>query len=71
MPHLSDYSLRQMDDDYVRSLDGEAWCSLTLRLLADLKTAREPLEQNPTNRSRPTSSQAPWVRNPPKTSTAV
>ena len=71
MPHLSNYSLRQRDDDYVRSLDGEALCSLTLRLLADLKAAREQSEQNPTNSSRPPSSRAPWERIPPKASTEV
>jgi len=60
--HLSDHSLRQIDDDYVRSLGTDALQDLSLRLLADLKEARERLHQGPTNRSRPPSSRAPWER---------
>jgi hypothetical protein len=60
--HLSDHSLRQIDDAYVRSVDPEALCGLSLRLLADLKEARERLNQGPTNRSRPPSRRAPWER---------
>ena len=60
--HLSDHNLRQMDDDYVRSLGTDALRDLSLRLLADLKEARERLNQGPTNSSRPPSSRAPWER---------
>ena len=60
--HLSDHSLRQIDDAYLRSLDLEALCGLSVRLLADLKEARERLNQGPTNSSRPPSSRAPWDR---------
>jgi transposase len=60
--HLSDHSLRQIDDAYLRSLDPEALCGLSVRLLADLKEARERLNQGPTNSSRPPSSRAPWDR---------
>ncbi|HVP11318.1 MAG TPA: IS66 family transposase [Phycisphaerae bacterium] len=60
--HLSDHSLRQIDDAYIRSLDPEALRGLSLRLLADLKEARERLNQGPTNSSRPPSSRAPWDR---------
>jgi hypothetical protein len=60
--HLSDHSLRQIDDAYLRSLDAEALCGLSVRLLADLKEARERLNQGPTNSSRPPSSRAPWER---------
>ena len=35
---------------------------LSLRLVADLKEARERLKQGPTNSSRPPSSRAPWDR---------
>lgn len=38
---LSDHSLRQIDDAYVRSLDLEALRGLSLWLLADLKGARD------------------------------
>jgi hypothetical protein len=60
--HLSDHSLRQIDDAYLRSLEPEALSGLSLRLLADLKEARERLNQGPTNSSRPPSSRAPWER---------
>ena len=60
--HLSDHSLRQIDDEYVRSLRTDALRDLSLRLLADLKEARERLNQGPTNSSRPPSSRAPWER---------
>ncbi|WP_154724786.1 IS66 family transposase [Candidatus Contendibacter odensensis] len=59
---MSDYSLRQMDDDYVRSLEAEALRGLSLRLLADIKEARERLNQGPGNSSRPPSSRVPWER---------
>ena len=60
--HLSDHSLRQIDDAYVRSLDPEALRGLSLRLLADLKDARDRLNQGPENSSRPPTRRAPWER---------
>lgn len=60
--HLSDHHLRQIDDAYVRSLDPEALRGLLLRLLADLKEARDRLNQGPENSSRPPSSRLPWDR---------
>ena len=60
--HLSDHSLRQIDDAYLQSLEPEALRGLSLRLLADLKEARERLNQGPSNSSRPPSSRAPWER---------
>lgn len=65
--HLSDHSLRQIDDAYIQSLEPEALCGLSLRLLADLKEAREQLNQGPTNSSRPPSSRAPWDRGETRT----
>lgn len=59
---ISDHSLRQLDETYVTSLDEAALRGLSLRLLADLKEARERLNQNSGNSSRPPSSQAPWER---------
>lgn len=59
---ISDHSLRQLDEAYVTSLDGAALRGLSLRLLADLKEARERLNQNSGNSSRPPSSQAPWEK---------
>jgi hypothetical protein len=60
--HLSDHSLRPIDDAYLRSLEPEALRGLSVRLLADLKEARERLQQGPTNSSRPPSSRAPGER---------
>ena len=58
---LTDHDLRQIDRDYVESLDAETKDKLILRLLEDLKEARERLNQNPNNSSRPPSSTEPWV----------
>jgi transposase len=60
--HLSDHSLSQLDEAYVQSLDEGRLRGLLLRVLEDLKEARERLRQNPTNSSRPPSSRAPWER---------
>ena len=60
--HLSDHSLSQLDEAYVQTLDEGQLRGLSLRLLDDLKEARERLRQNPTNSSRPPSSRAPWER---------
>ena len=60
--HLSDHGLRQIDEAYLRSLDPEALCGLSVRLLADLREARKRLNQGPTDSSRPPSSRAPWER---------
>ena len=57
--HLSDHGLRQIDEAYLRSLDPEALCGLSMRLLADLREARKRLNQGPTDSSRPPSSRAP------------
>jgi transposase len=62
MPHLTDHSLRQLDAEYVQSLERLALCDLSVRLLEDLKEARERLSQDPSNSSRPPSSRAPWER---------
>jgi len=60
--HLSDHSLNQLDEPYIQSLDEERLRGLSVRLLEDLKEARERLGQNSTNSSRPPSSEAPWER---------
>ena len=58
---LTDEDLRQIDRDYVESLDAETRAKLILKLLEDLKETRERLNQNPHNSSRPPSSTEPWV----------
>jgi len=57
---LSEYDLKQLDDETLRSLQAEALRTLSTKLLADLKEARDRLNQNPDNSSRPPSSRAPW-----------
>lgn len=59
---LNDHSLRQIDDAYLRSLEPEVLYDLSLRLLADLKEARDCLNEGPENSSRPPSSRALWER---------
>jgi transposase len=58
--HLSDHDLRQLDEVYLDGLTPEQARALLGRALADLKAARERLNQNPSNSSRPPSSRPPW-----------
>ena len=58
---LNDHDLRQIDETYLKSLGLEEVIRVSLRLLKDLKEARERLNQNPDNSSRPPSSRDPWV----------
>lgn len=57
---LSEHDLKQVDEATIRSLPAEKLRTLSLRLLADLKEARDRLNQAPDNSSRPPSSRAPW-----------
>jgi hypothetical protein len=59
---LSEHDLKQLDEETIRSLAAENLCTLSLKLLADLKEARDRLNQSPDNSSRPPSSRAPWER---------
>ena len=59
---LTDHSLRQLDEKYIKTLGSGAVQDLCVKLLADLKEARERLRQNPDNSSRPPSSRAPWEK---------
>ncbi len=58
---LSDHDIRQIDRDYMESLDKRTLLNLAAKLLEDLKETRERLNQNPQNSSRPPSSTEPWV----------
>jgi transposase len=58
---LSDHDLRQINEPYLKSLGSEGLLGVSIRLLNDLKEARERLNQNTTNSSRPPSSREPWV----------
>ena len=57
---LSDYDLRQLNEDVINSLSPDAIKNLANRLLIDLKVSRERLNQNSQNSSMPPSSEAPW-----------
>ena len=57
--HLSNHRLRPLDEADVQTLDEARLRMLSLRLLDDLKEARERLRQHPTNRSRPPRRRAP------------
>ena len=62
---IKDHDLRQLDEERLKTLqekDPAALLQLTKHLLDDLKEARERLNQNPSNSSCPTGSQAPWFR---------
>ncbi len=58
---FNDHDLRQINQAYLESLDIESAKKLASKLLEDLKEARERLNQNPNNSSRPPSSTEPWV----------
>jgi transposase len=58
---LSDHDLRQIDDKYLRSLSPDNLVEVSIRLARDLKEAREHINQNPSNSSRPPSSRDPWI----------
>ena len=63
---IKDHDLRQLNEARLQMLldsNPDALLRLTNRLLDDLKEARERLNQNPSNSSRPSGSQDPWFRN--------
>lgn len=57
---LSDYDLRQIDEERINKLSETAVKNLSITLLNDLKEARERLNQNSKTSSIPPSSEAPW-----------
>jgi transposase len=60
MPNLSDHDLRQMDPGWQERQPEETVRGLLGRALDDLRQARDRLNQNPTNSSRPPGSLEPW-----------
>ena len=50
--HLSEHSLRQLDEAYLDALDETALRVLSAKLLDDLKDARDRLNQGPENTVR-------------------
>ena len=57
---LSQHDLRQLDQDAICALPLESLQGLAWKLLADVIELHERLNQDPSNSSRPPSSQAPW-----------
>ena len=59
---LSNQDLSQLDEEELLNLSEEELRRLSIKLLTDLKEARERLNQNSHNSSRPPSSEAPWEK---------
>ena len=59
---LSNDDLSQLDEDDLLNLPEEVLRFLSVHLLNDLKEARERLNQNSHNSSRPPSSEVPWEK---------
>ena len=57
---LSNHDLSQLDEEELLNLPEEVLRRLSIKLLNDLKEARERLSQSSRNSSRPPSSDAPW-----------
>jgi transposase len=60
--HLCDHDLKELDEGYLRGFPVEPLRLLSGKLLADLKEARDRLNQNPSNSSRPSRTRAPWEK---------
>jgi len=53
---LTDHDLKQIDKDYLETLEPDKLREVSLRLLEDLREARDRLNQTPQNSSRPSGS---------------
>ena len=62
MPKLSDHDLKQMDTAWQDAQPMAVVRSLLARALDDLRVARDRMNQNPNNSSRPSGSMPPWAR---------
>ena len=60
MPHLTDHDLRQMDEAWLQSLAEPVARAVLSRVVEDLKEARDRLNQNSENSSRPPGSRLAW-----------
>jgi len=58
--YLSDFDLQQLDEQKLTALPAEQKDALLVKLLRDLKDARERLQANSQTSSRPPSSDPPW-----------
>jgi len=61
---LKDHSLKQLNSQYLAKLAPEELLHLSTKLLHDLKEAREQINQNSSNSSKPPSSGFPWETSP-------
>ena len=59
---LSDDDLSQLDEEGLLNFSEADLRRISVKLLTDLKEARERLNQNSHNSSRPPSSEAPWEK---------
>jgi len=64
--HLSDHDLKQLDDAGLGRLSQPGLLGLAVKLLADLKEARDRLNRTPKNSSQPPSTQKPWEKAGPR-----
>ncbi len=60
--HFDRSDLHQLTPEYISKLPAERLVALCEQLRQDLITARDRLNQNPSNSSRPSGSLAPWDR---------
>lgn len=60
--HFERSDLQQLTLEYISNLPSERLVTLCDQLRQDLMTARDRLNQNPSNSSRPSSTLAPWDR---------
>jgi len=60
MKNISDHDLSQMDEVWQANLSEPTVRSLLTRTLDELRVARDRLNQNPDNSSRPSGSTPPW-----------
>ena len=67
--NLSDHDLSQIDEPYARSLSHCQLLDLFLKVLGDLKKARDRINQTPKNSSTPSGSMPPWAKVAKKTET--
>lgn len=63
--YLSDFDLQQLDEQKLRALPAEQKEALLVKLLWDLKAARERLKANSQTSSRPPRSDPPWQSHDP------
>jgi len=68
---LTDHDIKQMDYQYLSGLPVDKLLDLSFKLLENLKQARDRLNQNPQNSSRPSASFPPWQAKPDADSPSV